>query len=104
MSHGGLLLTISDNRTALSIAVLPSQPRICLSRAARIGHTEVPNCGSLRRKTTVDTLQGAQLLNRRLFLKRSGVSLGAMALGSLLWRDQARAADNGALPGLPHFN
>jgi hypothetical protein len=51
----------------------------------------------------VDPLQQAQLLNRRLFLKRSGVSLGAMALGALLQRDQARAGDTGGLPGLPHF-
>jgi hypothetical protein len=51
----------------------------------------------------VNPLQRTQLLNRRLFLARSGVSLGAMALGSLLSRDQARAGDTGALPGLPHF-
>ncbi len=51
----------------------------------------------------MDTLQHTQLFNRRLFLTRSGVSLGAIALGSLLGRDQARAADTGALPGLPHF-
>jgi hypothetical protein len=52
----------------------------------------------------VNALHHTQLLNRRLFLKSTGVSLGAMALGSLLWRDQARvAANTGALPGLPHF-
>jgi hypothetical protein len=51
----------------------------------------------------VDALQGAQLHNRRLFLKRSGFSLGAVALGCLLGRDQARAAGTGGLPGLPHF-
>ena len=51
----------------------------------------------------MNALQHAQLLNRRLFLKRSGVSLGALALGCLLGRDQARAGDTGALPGLPHF-
>jgi hypothetical protein len=51
----------------------------------------------------VDPLQGAQLLNRRLFLKRSGFSLGAVALGCLLGRDHARAAETGGLPGLPHF-
>jgi hypothetical protein len=51
----------------------------------------------------MDALQRTQLLNRRLFLTRSGVSLGAMALSSLLGRDQARAAGTGALPGLPHF-
>src|SRR5260370_17945381 len=43
------------------------------------------------------------MLNRRLFLTRSGVSLGAMALGSLLGRDEARAAGAGALAGLPHY-
>src|SRR6266481_1734012 len=54
-------------------------------------------------------LKIAQQLNRRLFLTRSGVSLGAMALGSLLGRDQARAASatpdvaTGGLLGLPHF-
>jgi hypothetical protein len=51
----------------------------------------------------VDALQGAQQLNRRLFLKRSGFSLGAVALGCLLGHDQARAAGTGGLPGLPHF-
>ena len=51
----------------------------------------------------MNALQHTQLLNRRLFLTHSSVSLGAMALGSLLSRDQARAADIGALPGLPHF-
>src|ERR1700736_1392357 len=54
-------------------------------------------------------LKIAQQLNRRLFLTRSGVSLGAMALGSLLGREQARAASatsdvpTGGLPELPHF-
>jgi hypothetical protein len=52
----------------------------------------------------VNALQHAQLLNRRLFLKRTGFSLGSMALGCLLNREQARAAANtGGLPGLPHF-
>ena len=51
----------------------------------------------------MDTFQHTQLHNRRLFLKRSGFSLGAVALGCLLGRDQARAADTGGLPGLPHF-
>ncbi len=55
------------------------------------------------RITPVNAYQHAQQLNRRLFLKRTGVGLGAMALGCLLGRDQARAADTGALPGLPHF-
>jgi hypothetical protein len=54
-------------------------------------------------------LKIAQQLNRRLFLTRSGVSLGTMALGSLLGREQARAASatsavaTGGLPELPHF-
>ena len=47
-------------------------------------------------------LQLAQQLNRRHFLARSGLGLGAMALGSLLGHDQARAVEGG-LPGLPHF-
>ncbi len=49
----------------------------------------------------------AQRLNRRVFLRRSGLGLGALALGSLLEHDQARAATSaaavGGLPGLPHF-
>jgi hypothetical protein len=56
----------------------------------------------------VDSLQVAQRLNRRHFLTRSGLGIGAAALGSLLARDQVRAKDitsaaTGALPGLPHF-
>jgi hypothetical protein len=62
----------------------------------------------------VDELQIAQELNRRLFLRRSGMGLGSMALGSLLGLDAAGAdaakpgtpnpgAGVGALPGLPHF-
>jgi hypothetical protein len=55
----------------------------------------------------VDPLQIAQQLNRRTFLARSGFSLGALALGTLLGQDQARAATSsqatGGLPGLPHF-
>ncbi len=35
----------------------------------------------------MDELKLAQQVNRRLFLRRSGVGLGAMALGSLLDRD-----------------
>jgi hypothetical protein len=50
----------------------------------------------------VQPLQLAQKLNRRTFLARSGLNLGAIALGSLLSRDQARASSAG-LPGLPHF-
>jgi len=57
----------------------------------------------------VDELGVVQGFNRRHFLAGSGVSLGAMALGSLLGRDRARAASvpppdaDGGLPGLPHF-
>jgi hypothetical protein len=55
----------------------------------------------------VDALQLVQRLNRRVFLRRSGLGLGALALGSLLERDAARAAPSaaavGGLPGLPHF-
>src|SRR4051812_16075320 len=52
----------------------------------------------------MDALQVAQQVNRRLFLKRSGLGLGAFALGSLLGRDRARAsADVGGPAGLPHF-
>jgi hypothetical protein len=51
----------------------------------------------------VDAFQSANLLNRRLFLKRSGFSLGAVALGCLLGRDQARAADPADQPRLPLF-
>ena len=68
----------------------------------------------------MDELKVVQQLNRRVFLNRAGVGLGAMALGSLLEGDGARAgADipsaklpagkagspdvSGALPGLPHF-
>jgi hypothetical protein len=55
----------------------------------------------------IHELQVAQQINRRLFLRRTGIGLGTFALGSLLGRDLARAAPaNGAvggLPGLPHF-
>src|SRR2546429_8700018 len=53
--------------------------------------------------------RGAQHLDRRHFLARSGLSLGAMALGSLLGRDAARAAPSAAANGhetsgeMPHF-
>ncbi len=40
-------------------------------------------------------------LSRRAFLNQSGVNLGAMALGSLLLGERARAG--GGLPSLPHF-
>ena len=51
----------------------------------------------------MDQLKRTQLLNRRLFLTRSSVSLGAMALGSLVTHDQARGRETASLPGLPHF-
>ncbi len=52
----------------------------------------------------MDALQTAQNMNRRLFLHRSGVGLGALALGSLLERDPAWAATGvGGLAGLPHL-
>jgi hypothetical protein len=53
----------------------------------------------------VDQLALAQRLNRRLFLARSGLGLGTLALGSLLGQDAARAAPAGDGPaaGLPHF-
>src|SRR4029077_2267547 len=71
-------------------------------------------------RTTVDQLKIAQEVNRRLFLRRSGIGLGAVALSSLLDRDgpraradlptpktpatgPARASETGGLPGLPHF-
>jgi hypothetical protein len=52
----------------------------------------------------VDALETAQQLNRRTFLARSGLNLGAMALGTLLGRETVRAGSAvGGLPGLPHF-
>jgi hypothetical protein len=56
----------------------------------------------------VDSLRIAQQLNRRHFLTRAGIGIGAAALGSLLARDRVSAADAasaaaGGLPGLPHF-
>ena len=56
----------------------------------------------------MNMLHLADRLNRRLFLKNTGVGLGAVALGSLLGRDQLRAATNGAdamgqLQGVPHL-
>jgi hypothetical protein len=50
----------------------------------------------------MDDLQLAQQLNRRHFLARSGLSLGAVALGSLLGQDQARAAISGEA-ARPHY-
>jgi hypothetical protein len=62
----------------------------------------------------VDQLQIAQKVNRRLFLKSTGVSLGSLALGSLLGQEGKRAtADESAHRGvdtprspseLPHFS
>jgi hypothetical protein len=57
----------------------------------------------------VEGLELAQALNRRVFLARSGLNLGALALGSLIGRDLAQAAPGssaaavGGLPDLPHF-
>jgi len=51
----------------------------------------------------VDGLQLVQQLNRRTFLTRSGVSLGTLALGSLLVRDQVRAAAREPAILAPHF-
>jgi hypothetical protein len=56
----------------------------------------------------VDALHLVQQLNRRHFLRRSGFHLGAVALGTLLGQDLARAKPVGAvalggLPALPHF-
>jgi hypothetical protein len=65
----------------------------------------------------MDDLEAVQNSNRRVFLKQSGVGLGAMALGSLLARDGSARANGGALEdtvrrstdansalaGLPHF-
>jgi hypothetical protein len=54
----------------------------------------------------MNSLERAQTWNRRVFLSRSGFSLGAVALGSLLGRDSARAGSTpapDALPGLPNL-
>jgi hypothetical protein len=54
----------------------------------------------------VDALQTAQQFNRRTFLSRTGLNLGAMALGTLLGRESTGTAGpavaHGAAPGLPH--
>ncbi len=50
----------------------------------------------------MDALKCAQELNRRQFLTRGGVRLGAIALGSLLGQDRARSASGGPAGGL-HF-
>src|SRR5262249_49793417 len=55
------------------------------------------------RRTAMIQLEIAQRLNRRLFLTRSGLSLGALALGTLLGRDRASAAPAESATGLPHF-
>ena len=57
----------------------------------------------------MDGLSLVQQLNRRQFLARSGLNLGAVALGSLLGNDFLRAGpaggadQSGGLAGLPHF-
>src|SRR5207302_3412741 len=56
----------------------------------------------------MDHLRMAQTVNRRVFFARSGFSLGAVALGSLLGRDMAQGASAtpapaGGFPVLPHF-
>ncbi len=61
----------------------------------------------------MEALQAAQTINRRIFLGRSGVGLGAVALGSLLHSEGVFAGastppsplsrEPGGLPGLPHF-
>ena len=55
----------------------------------------------------MDALNIVQTLNRRRFLADSGLSLGTLALGSLLGGERARgasaAAALGGLPDLPHF-
>jgi hypothetical protein len=57
----------------------------------------------------VDGLSLVQQFNRRQFLARSGFSLGAVALGSLLGNDLLRASspssgvETGGLGDLPHF-
>jgi hypothetical protein len=56
----------------------------------------------------VEELKWAQQINRRVFLARSGLNLGSLALGSLLWTDSVRggsvsAAAAGGLADLPHF-
>ena len=54
----------------------------------------------------MDGLKLVQNLNRRQFLRRSGMGLGTIALGGLLGNDLKAApgsADPGGLPGLPHF-
>jgi hypothetical protein len=53
----------------------------------------------------MNPLEVAQRLNRRLFLTRSGLGLGALALGTLLGRDRAAAApaEPASGIGLPQF-
>ncbi len=48
-----------------------------------------------------DAINPHDPLSRRAFLHQSGVNLGAMALGSLLVGERARAGNG--LPSLPHF-
>ncbi len=59
----------------------------------------------------MDLLQITQEMNRRLFLSRSGLGLGSMALASLMGtaagasdaKPAAAPGPSGGLPGLPHF-
>ncbi|MFO0909222.1 MAG: DUF1501 domain-containing protein [Isosphaeraceae bacterium] len=56
----------------------------------------------------MDALAIAQQLNRRHFLSRAGLGVGALALRSLLGADASRASEPSrsamtSLPGLPHF-
>jgi hypothetical protein len=51
----------------------------------------------------VDELTLAQLLNRRVFLCRTGLGVGSLALGSLMAQDRAGAAASAPAAGLPHF-
>jgi hypothetical protein len=50
----------------------------------------------------MNQLAFAQQLNRRCFLRRGGVSLGAAALASIGLPARSCAAVSGGLPGLPH--
>src|SRR5688572_17448800 len=55
----------------------------------------------------MDTIEVAQALNRRHFLERAGLAVGAVALGSLVGSEPrsaaAAAASNGDIAGGPHF-
>ncbi len=55
----------------------------------------------------MDELKIVQQCNRRRFLAGSGLSLGSLALGSLIGNERARGASVGdaigGLPDIPHF-